>query len=34
MMETLQGVGPDVVKRSPELEQSYNTFVAAAARTK
>jgi len=34
MMQTLQSVGPDIVKRSPELEQSYKAFVAAAARTK
>src|SRR5579864_2637676 len=34
MIQMLQGVGADVAKSSPELEQAYNVFVAAAKRTK
>jgi TRAP-type transport system periplasmic protein len=34
MMQTLADVGADVAKKSPELEQAYNVFVAAAKRTK
>ena len=34
MMQTLEGVGADVAKSSPELQQAYNVFVAAAKRTK
>jgi TRAP-type C4-dicarboxylate transport system substrate-binding protein len=34
MMQILQGVGANVAKSSPELEQAYNVFVAAAKRTK
>jgi TRAP-type C4-dicarboxylate transport system substrate-binding protein len=34
MIQTLQGVGAEVAKRSPDLEQAYNVFVAAAKRTK
>jgi TRAP-type C4-dicarboxylate transport system substrate-binding protein len=34
MMQTLQSVGTDVVKNSPELAQAYNVFVEAAKRTK
>jgi TRAP-type C4-dicarboxylate transport system substrate-binding protein len=34
MMQTLQGVGADVAKSSPELEQAYNVFAAVAKRTR
>jgi TRAP-type transport system periplasmic protein len=34
MMETLAGVGADVAKRKPGLEQAYEVFAAAAKRTK
>ena len=34
MMKTLQSVGADVSKSSPDLEQAYNVFVAVAKRTK
>jgi TRAP-type transport system periplasmic protein len=34
MMNTLQTVGPDIVKRKPELAQPYDVFAAVAKRTK
>ncbi|MGH6672546.1 MAG: TRAP transporter substrate-binding protein [Xanthobacteraceae bacterium] len=34
MMKTLADVGADVVKRRPNLAEAYETFVAAANRTK
>lgn len=34
MMQTVRGVGAEVAKSSPELEQAYNVFVEAATRTK
>jgi TRAP-type C4-dicarboxylate transport system substrate-binding protein len=34
LMSTVETVGPDVVKRKPELAQAYAVFAAAAKRTK
>ncbi len=34
MMQSLQSVGQDVAKRSPDLEKAYEVFAAAAKRTK
>ena len=33
MMKSLAGVGADVAKRKPELQQAFDTFVAATKRT-
>ncbi len=33
MMKSLAGVGADVAKRRPELQQAFDTFVAATKRT-